>query len=95
MWLAKWNDNLLDGPNISLVSPSAMSWERELRHHHNQLLTSFFLTGISQRFRIGFNMPQTGLKSARRNLTGALQHPDVVQEYLKSEISNNRVAGPF
>ena len=103
-WLAEWNNNLQNGPTICLVPSSARSihtplihasWERELIHHPNQLLTSFFLTGISQGFRIGFNMPKAGLKSARRNLTGALQHPDVVQEYLKCEVSNNRVVGPF
>ena len=35
------------------------------------------------------------LKSARKNLDGALQHPEVVDEYLTAEIAQHRVAGPF
>ena len=35
------------------------------------------------------------LKSAQKNLDNALQHKEVVSEYLQTEIDNKRVAGPF
>ena len=35
------------------------------------------------------------LKSAQKNLGGALQHPEVVEEYLAAEVAQHRVAGPF
>ena len=102
MWLAEWNNNLLNGPTICLVPSSARSIHAPLIHACWECITppqsvtyQFLLTEISQGFRIGFNMPQAGLKLGRKYLTGALQHPDVVQEYLKSEVNNNRVVGPF
>ena len=35
------------------------------------------------------------LKSAKKNLDCALQHPQVVEEYLLEEVAQERVAGPF
>ena len=35
------------------------------------------------------------VKSSRRNLEGAIQHSEVVDEYLRNEIASNRVADPF
>jgi len=35
------------------------------------------------------------LKSARNNLVGAQQHPDVVSDYLCTEVAMGRVVGPF
>ena len=36
-----------------------------------------------------------GLRSSRKKLEGAIQHPDMVDEYLDKEMTLNRVAGPF
>jgi len=35
------------------------------------------------------------LKSTRKNLEGARQHPQVVEEYLSRELHLNRIAGPY
>ena len=43
----------------------------------------------------GFRNPRVPLKSAKRNLSCALQHPDTVQKYLTDEITVGRVAGLF
>lgn len=42
-------------------------------------------------------MVETGnfLKSSRKNLEGAIQHPEVVDDYLRTKVSLNRVAGPY
>jgi len=52
------------------------------------------MKGIEEGFRIGFNSHVT-LKLAWKNLEGAIQHPQVVDEYLKKEIVEKRVVGPF
>ena len=46
-------------------------------------------------FRIGFKEQSRPLRSSKRNLSCALQHPDTVQHYLTEEITLGRVAGPF
>jgi len=51
--------------------------------------------GISQGFQIGFTKPPKPLKSAKRNLKCALQHPNTVTQYLADEIMQHCVAGPF
>ena len=103
-WITKWHNHMKDVPTAILVPPQASrihtpliinKWQEALVNHPHHLLVDFFLTGISQGFIIGFNHPADKLKSARRNLTGALQHPQVVEEYLATEILHHRVAGPF
>ena len=74
-------------------------------HPHNWLellstfldkdLKEFFINGLLHGFKIGFNYAPSHLRSARKNLLGALQHPQVVDDYLKVEIAENRVTGPF
>ena len=66
-----------------------------LTDHPNRPLVDFFITGLTEGFRIGFRDQSTPLKSAKRNLSCALQHPDVVQTYLTEEMALGRVAGPF
>ena len=66
-----------------------------LRNYPDQLLVQFVLEGISKGFRIGFVAPPSSLNSARSNLHSAFEHPDVVTEYLSSEVSLGQVVGPF
>jgi len=74
---------------------SAPAWYTMLQGYPSPLLVQFVLDGISQGFRIGFTNPPSSLKSARCNLTVAQQHPEVVDEYLHSEVSLGRLVGPF
>ena len=66
-----------------------------LRSYPDRQLVQFVLEGISKGFRIGFVKPPSSLNSARTNLYSALEHPEVVTEYLHTEVSLGRVAGPF
>ena len=66
-----------------------------MEEYPSKPLASFFMFGISHGFRIGFNQPSSTLKSAKKNLDCALQHPQVVEEYLLEEVTQQRVAGPF
>ena len=62
--------------------------------HPNKKLTSFFTMGISYGFQIGYS-PQKSLKSAKHNLGCALDHPEVVDQYMNEELAQNLVVGPF
>ena len=42
-----------------------------------------------------FKRPPRPLKAAKTNLKGAYDHPEVVSNYLSTEVSLSRVAGPF
>ena len=55
----------------------------------------FFLNGLIQGFKIGFNNSINSLCSARKNLQGATFHPEVVDKYIKDEVALNRVYGPY
>ena len=75
------------------LNPAA--WLTMLQHHPNRALVSLFMSGLTQGFRIGFSRPYHTLTSTRKSLGSAIQHPKVIEEYLASEVSQNRVAGPF
>jgi len=56
---------------------------------------TFFLDGISQEFRIGFNSSTQSLHTAHKNLQGATLHPEIVDKYLQNELALNRVCSPY
>ena len=72
-----------------------VQWLHYLSDHPNDSLVNFFIAGISQGFRLGFNRPASWLKSARKSLSSAVLHPEVVDEYLAAELTKSRIAGPF
>jgi len=85
---------------------SGPSWHRSLPSsapachlmrldHPNTCLVQFLLEGICNGFHIGFTRSKESLKSARTNLEGAQQHPEIVNDYLSSEMGSGRVVGPF
>ena len=104
IWLQNWSSHLL-GSHSSLQIPHSACqihtplkltrWQQALSHHPNEQLAQFFLEGISGGFRIGYNCTYTNLKAARKNLEGARQHPEVVDEYLSKELALNRIVGPY
>ena len=71
------------------------NWTAALNGYPYQPIVDFFLLGISQGFRVGFNYRQGSLVSAYKNLSCALQHMKVVDEYLQNELSHRLVSGPF
>ena len=103
-WVPGWNAHLAGSSSDVRVPQeataittllNAMNWASLLSTHPNQELVQFLLTGISEGIRIGFKNSQKPLKSAKRNLGCALQHPDAVSQYLAKEIAHHQVAGPF
>jgi len=74
---------------------SASAWHMMLRDHPNTHLVQLVLHRICQGFRMGFTKLPQSLKSARKNLNGALQLPAVVSDYLSTELALGRMVGPF
>ena len=78
----------------TVVSPFVVTaWAEELASHPDAAFRDFLLSGIEHGFRIGHESKRVNLKSNRRNLASAADHPEVIQEYLSNEISNGRI-GP-
>ena len=102
-WISRWTSHISSADDVirvphaatAVTTPLVISnWLPLLANHPNKKLTSFFTTGISYSFRIGYS-PWKSLKSAKGNLGCALDHPEVVDQYLTEELAQNRVAGPF
>jgi len=45
-------------------------------------LVEFYITGLTEGLRIGFKEHSEPLKSAKRSLSCALEHPETVQNYI-------------
>ena len=103
-WISAWLSHL-DGSAataIVLLKATVIStplkvnnWKRKLARHPNRQLVEFFIAGLTDGFQIGYKEQPKPLRSAKRNLSCALQHPDTVQKYLTEEIACGHVAGPF
>ena len=65
-------------------------WEEELADHPDQVFASYVVSGIKQGFRVG-NDCSKPLASCSANMVSALQHPDVVLNYLGQELLLNRM----
>ena len=69
---------------------SSEVWHRELVGHPDQAFTNYVVQGLEQGFRVGFRYPSS-LLPHKRNMLSAVQHPQVVRDYLKEELALNRV----
>ena len=68
-------------------------FERELRSHPDKAWVSWLLHNILNGVSIGYKGPHTPYTA--RNLSSALQHPDVIASKLQKEVAADRVLGPF
>ena len=62
-----------------------------LTHHPDRAFVRYILRGLTDGFRLG----DTPLRSATRNIPSASQHPEIIDEYLQTEVTLNRMLGPF
>ena len=104
LWLPEWESHLTGTPPHQMIPQSAKNictplvqnnWCQYLHQHPNQQLVQFFLKGISEGYRIGYGSNTKGAKSSKQNLQSALLHPQVVDDYIKTELLMHRVAGPY
>ena len=61
--------------------------------HPDKAFTSKLIHSLTHGFDIGYEGPCDTLIA--RNLRSAFEHPEVVDEALKSEVAENRMAGPY
>ena len=102
-WLWQWLSSLQSATTclvplstVSVFTPLCLpEWCIMLRNYPDKLLVQFVLERISKGFRIGYVAPPSSLNSAKSNLHSAFEHPDVVTEYLRSEVSLGQVVCPF
>jgi len=103
-WIPAWTSHMKNQSSNINVPPTATAitsplimgnWMEALADHPNRPLVNFFITGVSEGFHIGFKQPPNPLKSAKHNLSCALQDPETVDKYLAEEIALGRVANPF
>ena len=81
-------------PHLSdIVTPVTLEfWERELSSHPDKSFSQLIIRGLKRGFHIGFQKPDAGLKTARSNMISALQHPDIVSDYIAKELSSHHLA---
>ena len=70
------------------------AWKACLRAHPDRVFAQYIAQGIVEGFHVGFDRAYP-LKSAKRNMISASDHPEVVDKYLKTECEAGRVFGPF
>ena len=69
------------------------AFEHELKAHPDKAWVSWLLNGIDNGVSTGYNGPHFSYTA--RNLTSALQHPEVVDDGLQKEVESGRILGPF
>ena len=72
-----------------------MTWAKVLESHPDRDFSAYIVEGLRDGFRLGFNYASHTCTSAKRNMLSALQHPEVIDEYLKEETRLGRVIGPL
>jgi len=78
-----------------VVSPlNLRQFSAELQFHPDRGKVNYVLHGIARGLDIGFSS-QSPLTSARKNKPSVYEHPEVVDAYLRNEVSLGRVSGPF
>lgn len=73
------------------VSPLRVcKWRSYLGQHPNQEFADVVLRGISEGFRIGYDATRVPLRQKHNNMLSALEHPEVVTEYVAAESAAHR-----
>lgn len=66
-------------------------WEQELKGYPDKQFAQYILAGIKNGFRIGFNYTAVKLTDSSNNMLSAIEHPEVVDEYLDAELEHQRM----
>ncbi len=85
-------------PDFLRLLPSSLKWEswrQVVRHHRDKQFTCYILEGIRDRFRIGYRGRGDWHRPVQANMGSALEHPEVVREFLAEECREGRLVGPL
>ena len=74
--------------------PCLRAWRSSLGDHPDREFANYVTEGLTVGFRVGFNYA-TPLRSARRNMPSAAEHPEVIDQYVEGERASGRILGPF
>ena len=69
-------------------------WVTLLSSYPDKSFVDYILVGITEGFRIGYKS-RNKLQSTNWNMRSALEHPQVVQKYLDTEVRTGWVLGLF
>lgn len=69
-------------------------WEECLASHPDRAYVEFLVQGLREGFRIGFRHGSVSCHSAASNMQSADVHPEVIKDFLSSELAAGRVLGP-
>ncbi len=69
-------------------------WEECLAIHPDRAYVDFLVQGLREGFRIGFRHGSVSYHSAASNMQSADVHPEVIKDFLASELSAGQVLGP-
>ena len=91
--------SLRPGPAVSgwdhIQTPMPVEvWEEHLVGHPDRAYSRFLTEGIRAGFRIGFRYGDVVCRSASSYMQSANLHPEVVSDFLSSELRAGRVYGP-
>ena len=80
---------------VSQLSPIVVDrLQYELRNYPHPDKAAYVIQGLRHGFHLGFNH-KISLKSASGNMASAVANPQVIDNYLHTEVQLGRVAGPF
>lgn len=73
------------------------AWRLSLLEHPDVRLREYVVSGIRDGFRIGFDYHKHSCKRAKKNMSSALDHPDIVNtcKYIAAECVAGRLLSPF
>ena len=83
-------------PEIQSISTPLIQeeWQITLARHPDRAFAAYITRGIRDGFRVGFHR-DSPLGPAARNMPSALQHKQIISDYLANELARNRMLGPF
>lgn len=72
-------------------------WRSELVSHPDQSFVTWICEGIKLGFHTGFSDKEVELHSARSNMISAIEHPQIVTNYIKGELASHHLlrVGPI
>ena len=98
IWSAQQTNSQIHIPSSACKVTTPLvsaAWYDLLINYPSPSVKQFFMEGLLHGFHIGFDYSLTELHSVKNNMHSALERPYVVDEYLRREVIEGRVAGPF
>ena len=81
-------------PIFSPLRERLPEWRNSLRCHRDTTFRDYVVEGLEHGFQVGFDH-SSHLVSAQRNMPSAAEHFGVIDAYIKGEVTEGRMMGPF